>query len=263
MPSVKFFPSKLSLCRRNSSGTMCLSSDGVTIFNSSGFLVAASSLMALLRDALERDLVVRFSMTGSVLVRLAPRLSSLFSLFTPAAFFVVVFFFSSPSFFLPPPPLLLRDGTDLLVVFSSSFGLAPTLRPLLGLVVAATVFDDAVDFFLVTFCPFGAAAAAATLASDSAMTLSTLPCIENKSPSKKRGIIVSDIVTNQLFVHWRNAEPKREGMLNFIFTYQRRSATSSSVIAIINVTSATVAQRVTRRSSAHCLLRLFMPRKVI
>ena len=41
---------------------------------------------------------------------------------------------------MPPPALLLlllRDGTADLVVFSSSFGLAPTLRPLLGLVVAA------------------------------------------------------------------------------------------------------------------------------
>ena len=154
-----------------------MSSVGLTIFTSSGFLDAASLLMALLREARERDLVVRFSMTGcSVLIRLEAGAFESFSLFTPT-FFVVVVFLSSPSFFLPPAAadvlLLLRDGAGL-VSFSSSFGLAPTLRPRLDLVDATVLVDAAVDdFFLKPF--FGATAAAATFASDSAVTLLTSP----------------------------------------------------------------------------------------
>jgi len=169
MPFVKFVPSNDSLCRRKSSGTMCLSS--VMILTSSAFLSTTSFLLVSLRDT-ERDLVTRLSNTISMsegLDRLDPRATGceLLSLLTPAFFNVV---------FLSPASVLVAARAAGLDVSASSFGLALKLLPRLGL-VAAAVLVNTVGFLFFTLVSFGAA----LLASDSPVTLATSPCVSKRS----------------------------------------------------------------------------------
>lgn len=147
------------------------------ILTSSAFLNTTSFLLTSLRDA-ERDLVVRLSITVSAAVReglerFDPRAVGCesFPLFFKPDFFVVAFL-SPASVFVAALEDTRADGLD---VSASSFGLALTLRPRLGLVAAVLV--DAVDFFF--FVSFGAA----SFASVSPVTLATSPCVHQEELS--------------------------------------------------------------------------------